>query len=85
MELEDIKERGVYLLPDGREVVASVSGGFFKLYDLLAWQYFGPPLYEIRDETHLTCFGRPTPWRVVDLIDKRQMAPSRPSVFGKSA
>lgn len=84
MELDDMKECGVYLLPDGRELIASGSGGFFKLYDPQAWKYFGPPLYEIRDRKRLTCFGRPTPWRVADLIDKRQTAPSRPLVFGKT-
>ncbi|MDX6692741.1 MAG: hypothetical protein QOF02_344 [Blastocatellia bacterium] len=85
MEIDEIKEGGVYLLPDGRELIASGSGGFFKLYDPLAWEYLGPPLYEIRDSARLTCFGRPTPWRVQDLIDKRQTAPHRPLVFGKSA
>ena len=84
MELDDIRERGVYLLPDGREVVASGSSGFFKFYDPLAWN-LGPPLYEIRDEACLTSMGRPTPWGVADLIDKRETAPSRPLVFGKSA
>jgi hypothetical protein len=85
MEIGKIRECGVYLLPDGRELIASGSGGFFKLYDPLAWKYLGPPLYEIRDAMRLTCFGRPTPWSVHDLIDKRQTAPLRPQVFGKSA
>ena len=85
MKTSEIRECGVYLLPDGREVVASNSGGFFKLYDPLAWKYLGPPLYEVREQGSLTCFGRPTPWRVADLIDKRQTAEERPLVFGKSA
>ena len=85
MKLNEIRECGVYLLPDGREVIASGTGGFFKLYDPLAWKYLGPPLYEVRDEGRLTCFGRPTPWRVADLVDKRQKADNRPLVFGKSA
>jgi hypothetical protein len=85
MKLNEMRERGVYLLPDGRELIASGSGGFFKLYDPLAWKYLGPPLYEIRDETRLTCFGRPTPWRITDLVDKQQTAENRPLVFGKSA
>lgn len=85
MKVDEIKEGGVYLLPDGRELIASRSGGFFKLYDRLAWTYLGPPLYEIRDEVRLTCFGRPTPWHVHDLVDKQQTAAHRPLVFGKSA
>jgi hypothetical protein len=83
MKLNEIRDGGVYLLPDGKELVASRSGGFFKLYDTLAWQYLGPPLYEIREQEYLTCYGRPTPWRVADLVDKRQTAQSRPHVFGK--
>lgn len=85
MQFDEMRERGIYQLPDGREVIASGSGDFFKLYDPLAWKYLGPPLYEIREQGHLTCFGRPTPWRVADLIDKRQKAQDRPLVFGKSA
>lgn len=85
MKLNEMRERGVYSLPDGRELIASGSGGFFKLYDPLAWKYMGPPLYEIRDEASLTCFGRPTPWRISDLSDKQQTAEHRPHVFGKSA
>lgn len=85
MKINGLREGGVYLLPDGRELIASGSGHFFKFYDPLAWKYLGPPLYEIRDESSLTCFGRPTPWRVSDLIYKGQTAQSRPLVFGKSA
>lgn len=85
MKLDEIRECGVYLLPDGREVIASGSEGFFKLYDPLAWKYLGPASYEIRDEECLTCMGRPTPWRVRDLVDKRQTAPSRLAAFGKPA
>lgn len=84
MKMDEIRERGVYVMPDGREVIASRSGGFFKLYDPLAWKYLGPPLYEVREQEHLTCFGRPTAWRVTDLVDKRQTAPTRPLAFGKS-
>jgi hypothetical protein len=85
MKLNEMRECGVYLLPDGRELIASGSGGFFKLYDPLAWKYLGPPLYEVRAEGSLTCFGRPTPWRIADLVDKRQKAEDRPLVFGKTA
>jgi hypothetical protein len=84
MKLNEIREGGVYQLPDGRELIASGNGGFFKLYDPLAWKYLGPPLYEIREQERLTSFGRPTPWRIRDLVDKGQTAPIRPLVFGKS-
>ena len=65
----EIKERGLYALPDGRELVAARGGkyGFFKLYDPLAWEYKGTPLYETDGRGFLTSLGRPTPWRVEDL------------------
>ena len=69
MQRGEIKECGVYALPDGRELVAERGGkyGFFKLYDPLAWEYRGTPLYETDERGFLTSLGRPTPWRVEDL------------------
>lgn len=78
----DFREGGVYVLPDGRELIASESGIWFKLYDPLAWKYQGPALYEIEGEIAgeidgkamgpglLTSMGRPTQWRLDDLTDK---------------
>ena len=65
----EIKERGLYALPDGRELVAARGGkyGFFKLYDPLVRSCEGPPLYEADGRGFLTSLGRPTPWRVEDL------------------
>ena len=73
----DFREGGVYVLPDGRELIASESGIRFKLYDPLAWKYQGPALYEIKGEVDgkamgpglLTSMGRPTQWRLDDLTD----------------
>jgi len=85
----DFREGGVYALPDGRELIASESGVWFKLYDPLAWKYQGPALYEIKGEMEgkangpglLTSMGRPTQWRLDDLTDKGQTAGQRLS-FG---
>lgn len=78
MQVKEIKECGVYAFPDGREVIAiSSKQGFFKFYDPLAWKYYGPPMYEVDERGKITSFGRPTPWRVEDLMDKGQTAPQR--------
>lgn len=81
MQVKEIRECGVYALPDGREVIAQRGGGgkrgFFRLYDLLAWKYQGPPMYETTEQGVITSLGRPTPWRVEDLRDIGQTARQR--------
>jgi hypothetical protein len=84
----DFREGGVYALPDGRQLIASESGSWFKFYDPLAWKYQGPALYEIAGAIQgeipgkptspglLTSMGRPTQWRVEDLVDQGQTAAS---------
>ena len=69
MHLGEIKESGLYALPDGRELVAARGGkdGVLKLYDPLTWEFKGTPLYETDGRGFLTSLGRPTPWRVEDL------------------
>lgn len=76
MQAKEMRECGVYALPDGRQVIAQSGGryGFFKLYDPLAWKYSGPPLYEADRQGTITSSGRPTPWRVEDLKDVGQRA-----------
>ena len=79
MQVKEIRECGVYALPDGREVIAHSGGkrGFFRLYDPLAWKYEGPPMYETNERGVITSLGRPTPWSVEDLKDVGQTAPQR--------
>ena len=79
MNLFEIQESGVYVLPDGREVIAQRGGrfGFFKLYDPLAWKYLGPAIYEADTQGRITSLGRPTPWRIDDLKDAGREAPIR--------
>jgi hypothetical protein len=69
MEMKQMRECGVYALPDGRELIARRGGryDFFKLYDPLAWKYQGPAIYEADAQGKITSSGRPTPWRVQDL------------------
>jgi hypothetical protein len=75
----EIKECGLYALPDGRELVAERGGkyGFFKLYDPLAWEFKGTPLYETDARGFLTSLGRPTPWRVEDLKEVGRTEPRK--------
>ena len=74
MGVTEMKECGVYALPDGRELIAQSGGrfGFFKLFDPLAWKHHGPPLYETDGRGVLNALGRPTPWRVEDLRELEQ-------------
>jgi hypothetical protein len=79
MQVKEMRECGVYALPDGRQVIALSSGryGFFKLYDPLAWKYEGPPMYEADARGTITSSGRPTPWRVEDLKEVGRAAEKR--------
>lgn len=75
MQAKEIRECGIYALPGGREVIATSSRfGTLKFYDPHAWEYCGPPVYEVGEHGMITSFGRPTPWRVEDLMDVGQTA-----------
>ena len=69
MQVDEIRECGLYALPDGRELIARGGGrfGFFKFYDPLAWKYEGPAMYEADATGKITSLGMPTPWHVEDL------------------
>lgn len=86
MQLKEIREYGVYVLPDGREVIAQGGGisGFFRLYDPLALKYEGPPMYETNERGVITSLGRPTPWSVGDLIEADARAGFDPRRDGAS-
>jgi hypothetical protein len=80
MQVREMRDCGVYELPDGREVIAHCREGkhdFFRLYDPLASKYEGPPMYEADERGVITSLGRPTPWRVEDLKDVGQTALQR--------
>jgi hypothetical protein len=76
--MTELRERGIYHLPDGREfVVHAVFRGGYVLYTTGAWEYFGLHAYE-SDETGSICLnGRPTCWRITDLTDTSRTARSR--------
>ena len=78
MRAKEIRECGVYALPGGRKVIATTSRhGTFKFYDPLAWQHCEPPVYEVGERGMITSFGRPTPWRVEDLMEIGETAQVR--------
>jgi hypothetical protein len=79
MQVKEIRDRGVYALPDGRPLIADSGGkdGFFRLYDPLDWKAAGPPMYETNERGFITSAGRPTPWSVKDLKEVGQVAPQR--------
>lgn len=72
--LPNMREGGVYALPDGRRLVATHDhrGGYF-LYAPQVWSAFrgwGPAEYDVMPEGPIvTCEGEQTPWNVNDLVD----------------
>ena len=78
MQNINLRERGIYLLPDGREFVAHVAfRGSYVLYTLGAWEFFGLHMYESDYSGRLLLRGKPTYWRVEDLSDTTRTARSR--------
>lgn len=68
--MKDLRERGVYRLPDGEEFVAGTAhGGGYALYNPQIWKCYGVPDYEVNVQGKLTRMGESTRWRVEDLLD----------------
>jgi hypothetical protein len=73
--MKDLRERGVYTLPDGEEFVASVArGGGFALFNPQIWKRYGVPDYEVDPLGRVTQMGQSTRWRVDDLVDTGKTA-----------
>jgi hypothetical protein len=74
-DMKDLRERGVYTLPDGEEFVASVArGGGFALFNPQIWKRYGVPDYEVDPLGRVTQLGQSTRWRVDDLVDTGRTA-----------
>ena len=73
-----LRERGIYTLPEGGEVVAHqvFSGGYF-LYTPVAWEFFGTYVYDSDGRGNIHLHGRSTRWQITDLTDTRRTARSR--------
>lgn len=74
--MKELRERGLYRLPDGAEFVASITprGGGYALYHPKVWKTYGVPDYRVDDMGCLTRMGESTSWRDEDLIDTGQTA-----------
>ena len=69
----EFKERAIYQLPNGRELVAHLTGGNKAiLYNLTA---SAPGQYELNAEGRLLLNGRLTAWEADDLLDTGRIAP----------
>jgi hypothetical protein len=65
----ELKENGIYSLPDGREFVVRVARqGGFLLHDLRLGVY-SAPLYLVDGSGQFLSWGRRTRWSVADLHD----------------
>jgi hypothetical protein len=68
----DLKERAIYQLPNGRELVAQLNGeGKAILQNVSASD---PDKYELNDEGRLLFNGQLTAWGVNDLVDTGRVA-----------
>ena len=73
-----LRERGIYTLPEGGEVVAHeiLSGGYL-LYTPGAWEFFGMHIYESDGMGNIHLHARATRLQIKDLTDTRRTARSR--------
>ena len=73
--MKELRERGIYRLPDGEELVASVArGSGYALYDPGVWKHYGLPDYLIDARGRMTRLGQSTVLTAEDLIDTGRTA-----------
>ena len=76
--IQNLRERGIYALSDGREfVVHAVFRGGYVFYTPEEWEVFGPFAFESDAEGHLRWSGQTNHWRTEDLIDTSRTARTR--------
>lgn len=65
-----LRERGIYRLPDGQEVVATrCAGEDYCLYAVEAWRAFQMAEYLLGGDGRIIRGGEPTGWQARDLTD----------------
>ena len=76
-----LRERGIYVLPDGREfVIHAVFRGGYVFYTPEAWEFSGHRYaLESNGAGQIRLGGQPTDWRIEDLTDTTRTAMSRSS------
>jgi hypothetical protein len=74
--MKELRERGLYRLPDGAELIASPAarGGGYALYDQQVWKRNGMRDYQIDEKGRRNRMGQSTRWSSDDLIDTGQPA-----------
>jgi hypothetical protein len=74
--MKELRERGLYRLPDGGEFVVGIAarGGLYELYDPQMFKRNGLPDYQIDAQGRLNRMGETTRWLAEDLIDTGQTA-----------
>jgi hypothetical protein len=72
----ELRERGIYRLPNGRElVVMDARRNGHAHYRLRGWERFESSEYEINDAGRLLTQGKLTAWDLKDLNDTGRTAP----------
>lgn len=71
----NLRERGIYTLPNGRElVVLRKHENGKRSYTLGEWERFEVTEYQINEDGRLICQGRLTAWDVASLSDTGETA-----------
>jgi hypothetical protein len=71
----NLREGGIYSLPNGRElVVLRKHQNGRRAYTLGGWGRFETSEYEVNDAGRLICHGKLTAWDVTNLRDTGQTA-----------
>jgi hypothetical protein len=76
MQVIELRECGIYILPDQREFVVCTSGdgSGYLLYNLEAWRRHRLPDYRTQVNGRILSRGVVTRWRVEDLKDTGRSA-----------
>lgn len=74
--MRELRDLGIYRLPDGREFVACMSADSngYLLFTPQAWEDDGNSEYSISAEGRMLSRGFPTRWTVADLRDTGRSA-----------
>ena len=71
----DLREKGIYCLPNGRELVVLEKGTDANTVFILGgWDLFESSQYQVNNEGRIIAHGRLTAWDVTDLLDTGRTA-----------
>jgi hypothetical protein len=73
--MKKLKNLGVYILPDGKELIAEVEpGAGYRLYPTQLWNQFRSTEYLVTRDGRLLIKGRPTNLSIEQFIDTGRSA-----------